>query len=275
VSLKCPKKVSGMAFRLFMHGPIVGNRQRWNGRRAVFTIDDLMQDMGLNPTTSNRDYVHRQVKAALVELTSITVSATTLNRGSERWFHSCGTGPFLSWGEIEARTGVVSMVFSEEVLSALAVFFQLLPQWVGQVRDIRALQLAQLVYSRLMRGKTPGKVEIATRDILASLGLPMEKEEVAGRKYAREMMNPVVDAIRELGRVSGDRLEIVTDWKEGINGFLGGTTRFTVRDADAVAFYERIQQSRLERAKRRKHASQRRSVAEKNNADKRMEETTP
>lgn len=218
---------------------ILGPQQGWSDDRVRFSMSFLLSFRGQKATPAKRDYYRKQFNMAVKELSEIKISATTLTKKGGKIFKAFRQLPLIEFGEMQLQTGQAYVVLPPTVIDALSKYHQLFPLWTGKIKNTRGLILVGLVFYRLRMSRTPGVAVIKNLDILAHLGLPIEKQDVPGRNYARIMIKSVLDAVQAVGFAAQHHLAIIPEYGEGIDNFLYGKTRFEATEAAVVEYYRK------------------------------------
>lgn len=234
-------KVSETAQQLFIYGFIVGERQGWRGNTARLTINEFMEYLGEDKNKNSWDYCVKKIDAALSELASHVMTITYKDKpGQNKKRDIVANTPIVQKTIRERFTGQIELLYDEGILSAARTYFAILPEWSGRVKEFNGQRLSWLIYYRMNTAKS-GSVNINNRDILEWLGLPTKKEEVKGRKYSREMVDPVLKAFESIEEAAGNSLKIRPSDDGSIDTFLSGFTQFEA-DKDAALHYKSIRE---------------------------------
>ncbi len=228
------RNLSWTAHRLLIYTLMRGNSQNWRNSSAVFNIKDYMEWAGLK----SRDAAYRQMKKDVQSITGMKLTAESF----KKYFESFYTTHLATEASIKKYTGEVRIAFAENVRHFLTQYYQLIPDWMGQLGE-NAYRMAFYLYYRARKAPVDGEGRFRVRgaDVRQFIGLP-PMEEVRNRNYDEAILRPFKKAVEEIGRVSGGALEIDMDY-DSINTFLAG--QITVGIDDTVQDYLR----RLDKAK--------------------------
>ena len=156
--------------------------------------------------------------------------------------------------------------FAENVRQFLTQYYQLIPDWMGQLSE-NAYRMAFYLYYRARKAPVDDGCNFLVRveDIINYIGLPT-KEEVKNRNYDEAIIRPFNRAVEEIEDISGGSLQMSFDY-DNINSFLAG--KMTVGIDETIQGYRhkietRRQAKQLETGKKR--AS--RKKKDDNSADK-------
>jgi len=228
------RNLSWTAHRLLIYTLMQGNRQSWRNNTAVFNIKDYMDWAGLK----SRDAAYRQIKKDVQSITGVKVTAESF----KKYFESFYTAHLATEASIKKYTGEIRIAFAENVRHFLTQYYQLIPDWMGQLGE-NAYRMAFYLYYRARKAPMDedGSFRVRVEDVIQYIGLPT-KEEVKNRNYDEAILRPFKKAVEEIARISGGALEIEMDY-DSINTFLAG--QITVGIDDTVQDYLR----KLDKAK--------------------------
>ena len=154
---------------------------------------------------------------------------------------------------IKKYTGEVQISFAENVRQFLTQYYQLIPDWMGQLSE-NAYRMAFYLYYRARKAPVDdgGNFLVRVEDIINYIGLPT-KEEVKNRNYDEAIIRPFNRAVEEIEDISGGSLQMSFDY-DNINSFLAG--KMTVGIDETIQGYRhkietRRQAKQLETGKKR------------------------
>ena len=143
--------------------------------------------------------------------------------------------------------------FAENVRQFLTQYYQLIPDWMGQLSE-NAYRMAFYLYYRARKAPVDdgGNFLVRVEDIINYIGLPT-KEEVKNRNYDEAIIRPFNRAVEEIEDISGGSLHMSFDY-DNINSFLAG--KMTVGIDETIQGYRhkietRRQAKQLETGKKR------------------------
>lgn len=228
------RNLSWTAHRLLIYTLMRGNSQNWRNNSATFSVKDYMDWAGLK----SRDAAYRQLKKDVQSITGMKLTAESF----KKYFESFYTTHLATEASIKKYTGEVRIAFAENVRHFLTQYYQLIPDWMGQLGE-NAYRMAFYLYYRARKAPVDGegRFRVRVEDVIQYIGLPT-KEEVKNRNYDEAILRPFKKAVEEIARVSGGTLEIGLDY-DSINTFLAG--QITVGIDDTVQDYLR----KLDKAK--------------------------
>lgn len=252
------KNLSWTAHRLLIYTLMRGNRDGWRDNCARFNITEYMAWSGL----SSRDAAYRQLKKDVQSITNIKLTAESY----KKYFESFYITHLATEASIKKYTGEVQISFAENVRQFLTQYYQLIPDWMGQLSE-NAYRMAFYLYYRARKAPVDdgGNFLVRVEDIINYIGLPT-KEEVKNRNYDEAIIRPFNRAVEEIEDISGGSLQMSFDY-DNINSFLAG--KMTVGIDETIQGYRhkietRRQAKQLESGKKR---ASRKKKAD-NNADK-------
>lgn len=238
------KNLSWTAHRLLIYTLMQGNRQNWRNNAATFAITDYMEWAGLK----SRDAAYRQLKKDVQSITGMKLTAESF----KKYFESFYITHLATEASIKKYTGEVRIAFAENVRHFLTQYYQLIPDWMGQLGE-NAYRMAFYLYYRARKAPVDpeGTFRVRVEDVINYIGLPT-KEEVKNRNYDEAILRPFKKAVEEIQRTSGGSLDIAMDYGN-INTFLAG--QLTVSIDEAVQGYRQ----KLEKTKAAKQLEGRKS----------------
>lgn len=236
------RNLSWTAHRLLIYTLMRGNAQNWRNSAATFLIPEYMEWAGLK----SRDAAYRQLKKDVQSITGMKLTAESF----KKYFESFYTTHLATEASIKKYTGEVRIAFAENVRHFLTQYYQLIPDWMGQLGE-NAYRMAFYLYYRARKAPVDedGCFHVRVEDVIQYIGLPT-KEEVKNRNYDEAILRPFKKAVEEIARVSGGALEIAMDY-DSINTFLAG--QLTVSVDETVQDY----QQKLDRARAAKQLESR------------------
>lgn len=236
------RNLSWTAHRLLIYTLMRGNAQNWRNSAATFLIPEYMEWAGLK----SRDAAYRQLKKDVQSITGMKLTAESF----KKYFESFYTTHLATEASIKKYTGEVRIAFAENVRHFLTQYYQLIPDWMGQLGE-NAYRMAFYLYYRARKAPVDedGCFRVRVEDVIQYIGLPT-KEEVKNRNYDEAILRPFKKAVEEIARVSGGALEIAMDY-DSINTFLAG--QLTVSVDETVQDY----QQKLDRARAAKQLESR------------------
>lgn len=222
------RNLSWTAHRLLIYTLMRGNAQNWRNNTATFAITDYMKWAGLK----SRDAAYRQLKKDVQSITGMKLTAESF----KKYFESFYTTHLATEASIKKYTGEVRIAFAENVRHFLTQYYQLIPDWMGQLGE-NAYRMAFYLYYRARKAPVDkdGCFRVRVEDVIHYIGLPT-KEEVKNRNYDEAILRPFKKAVDEISRLSDGTLEIDIDY-DNINTFLAG--QLTVGIDDTMQNYLR------------------------------------
>ena len=240
------KNLSWTAHRLLIYTLMRGNRDSWRANAAQFNIAEYMEWAGLG----SRDAAYRQIKKDIQSITNMKLTAESY----KKYFESFYITHLATEASIKKYTGEVKITFAENVRHFLTQYYQLIPDWMGQLSE-NGYRMAFYLYYRARKAPLSenGTFHVRVEDVVQYIGLPT-KEEVKNRNYDEAIMRPFNKAVEEIENLSNGSLQMSFEY-DNINTFLAG--QMTVGVDDTVQSYvHKIERSRaqkqLESAKKRK-----------------------
>lgn len=222
------RNLSWTAHRLLIYTLMRGNAQSWRNNAAVFNITEYMEWAGLK----SRDAAYRQLKKDVQSITGVKLTAESF----KKYFESFYTTHLATEASIKKYTGEVRIAFAENVRHFLTQYYQLIPDWMGQLGE-NAYRMAFYLYYRARKAPVDenGCFRVRVEDVIQYIGLPT-KEEVKNRNYDEAILRPFRKAVDEIARISGGVLEVSMDY-DSINTFLAG--QLTVAVDETVQDYQK------------------------------------
>lgn len=240
------KNLSWTAHRLLVYTLMKGNIQNWRGGAAEFNINEYMEWAGLK----SRDAAYRQLKKDVQSITGVKLTAESF----KKYFESFYTTHLATEAHIKKYTGEIRIAFADNVRLFLTQYYQLIPDWMGQLNE-NSYRMAFYLYYRARKAPLDegGHFNVRVEDIIKYIGLPT-KEEVKNRNYDEAIMKPFNKAVEEIEKVSHGSLTMDFEY-DNINTFMAG--QMTVGVDDTMRDYiHKIETSRsakqLEAKKKRR-----------------------
>lgn len=232
------KNLSWTAHRLLIYTLMRGNRDSWRGSAASFNITEYMEWAGLQ----SRDAAYRQIKKDIQSITNMKLTAESY----KKYFESFYITHLATEASIKKYTGEVKITFAENVRHFLTQYYQLIPDWMGQLSE-NSYRMAFYLFYRARKAPLDddGTFRVRVEDIVQYIGLPT-KEEVKNRNYDEAIMRPFNKAVEEIENLSNGSLQMSFDY-DNINSFLAG--QMTVGIDETVQDYvHKIERSRAQKA---------------------------
>ena len=210
---KYTKNLSWTAHRLLIYTLMCGNRDGWRGNAADFNLADYMAWSGL----ASRDAAYRQLKKDVQSITNLKLTAESY----KKYFESFYITHLATEANIKKYTGEVHIAFAENVRLFLTQYYQLIPDWMGQLSE-NAYRLAYYLYYRARKAPLDedGSFLVRVEDIIQYIGLPT-KEEVKNRNYDEAIIRPFNKAVEEIESIANGSIHMSFDY-DNINSFLAG-----------------------------------------------------
>lgn len=207
------KNLSWTAHRLLVYTLTQGNAHGWRNNTASFNIKDYMDWAGLK----SRDAAYRQLKKDVQSITNMKLTAESF----KKYFESFYTTHLATEASIKKYTGEVKIAFAENVRHFLTQYYQLIPDWMGQLSE-NAYRMAFYLFYRARKAPidSGGSFRVRVEDIIQYIGLPT-KEEVKNRNYDEAIVRPFTKAVEEIEDISGGSLRMEFEY-DNINTFLAG-----------------------------------------------------
>ena len=231
---KYTKNLSWTAHRLLIYTLMCGNRDGWRNNRAEFNITDYMAWAGL----SSRDAAYRQLKKDVQSITNMKLTAESY----KKYFESFYITHLATEAHIKKYTGEVQISFAENVRLFLTQYYQLIPDWMGQLSE-NAYRLAFYLFYRARKAPLDedGNFLVRVEDIINYIGLPT-KEEVKNRNYDEAINRPFNKAVEEIENISVGSLHMSFEY-DNINSFLAGKMTVGI-DNTMQDYLHKIERSR-------------------------------
>lgn len=228
------RNLSWTAHRLLIYTLMIGNTQNWRNNTATFNITDYMDWAGLK----SRDAAYRQLKRDVQSITGMKITAESF----KKYFESFYTTHLATEAEIKKYTGEVRIAFAENVRHFLTQYYQLIPDWMGQLSE-NAYRMAFYLFYRARKAPLDKNSTFNIRiiDIINYIGLPT-KEEVKNRNYDEAIVRPFNKAVEEIENISGGSLQMEFDY-DNINTFLAGQMSVGI-DETMTDYLQKLEHSR-------------------------------
>jgi len=248
------KNLSWTAHRLLIYTLMRGNRDSWRGGAASFNITDYMEWAGLQ----SRDAAYRQVKKDIQSITNMKLTAESY----KKYFESFYITHLATEASIKKYSGEVKICFAENVRHFLTQYYQLIPDWMGQLSE-NSYRMAFYLFYRARKAPLSenGTFHVRVEDIVQYIGLPT-KEEVKNRNYDEAIMRPFNKAVEEIENLSAGSLQMSFEY-DNINTFLAGQMTVGV-DETVQDYVHKIERSRSQKAL---EASKKRKKSEKKDGE--------
>ena len=239
------KNLSWTAHRLLIYTLMKGNTQNWRSNAATFNITEYMEWAGLK----SRDAAYRQLKKDVQSITNVKLTAESY----KKYFESFYITHLATEASIKKYTGEVRIAFAENVRHFLTQYYQLIPDWMGQLSE-NGYRMAFYLFYRARKAPLTdeGTFRVRVEDIIKYIGLPT-KEEVKNRNYDEAIMRPFNKAVEEIEGLSGGALQMGFEY-DNINSFLAGQMTVGV-DEVMRGYVRKIEKARTAKqleAKKRK-----------------------
>lgn len=220
------KNLSWTAHRLLIYTLMKGNTQNWRNNAATFNITDYMDWAGLK----SRDAAYRQLKKDMQSITGMKITAESF----KKYFESFYITHLATEASVKKYTGEVRIAFAENVRHFLTQYYQLIPDWMGQLSE-NAYRMAFYLFYRARKApiSDDGTFRVRVEDIINYIGLPT-KEEVKNRNYDEAIMRPFNKAVEEIENIADGSIRMDFTY-DNINTFLAG--QMTVGIDDTVQDY--------------------------------------
>jgi len=255
VTLNGVNRFSKSSIQLLFQIFIAGNAQNWHSNTVRVSRAEMLKKMGVSGSNNTIDYYRKSSKKVLGELQTLSIAIATSTSKGKAILKECANTPLLTHASIKTGSGEISFSLNPDIVFSLSRYHHIFPEKALQIHNRHGILLAQLVYFRLAMSRTPGLVNVRNRDILAALGLPTDKKNVLGRRYRRDMQEPVIEAIYAINAVISDDLAIDFDESCDINTFLAGFITFRVINPAALEYYQRFHTSRIAAREKRVRGS--------------------
>ena len=216
------KNLSWTAHRLLIYTLMRGNADNWRNNTATFSIEEYMAWAGLK----SRDAAYRQLKKDMQSITSMKITAESF----KKYFESFYITHLATEASIKKYTGEVRISFAENVRHFLTQYYQLIPDWMGQLSE-NAYRLAFYLFYRARKAPIDedGTFRVKIEDIIHYIGLPT-KEEVKNRNYDEAIIRPFNKAVEEIENIAGGSIHMDFDYDD-INTFLAGKMNVGIDEA--------------------------------------------
>lgn len=244
------KNLSWTAHRLLIYTLMRGNADNWRNNTATFSIEEYMAWAGLK----SRDAAYRQLKKDMQSITGMKITAESF----KKYFESFYITHLATEASIKKYTGEIRISFAENVRHFLTQYYQLIPDWMGQLSE-NAYRLAFYLFYRARKAPIDddGMFRVKIEDIIHYIGLPT-KEEVKNRNYDEAIIRPFNKAVEEIEKISGGSIRMEFDYDD-INTFLAGRMNVGI-DETMQNYIQKIEKTKtakqLEGKKPRKKKSE-------------------
>ena len=198
----------------------------------------------------SRDAAYRQLKKDMQSITGMKITAESF----KKYFESFCITHLATEAPIKKYTGEVRISFTENVRHFLTQYYQLIPDWMGQLSENSYILAFYLFYrARKAPVDEDGTFRVKIEDIVHYIGLPT-KEEVKNRNYDEAIIRPFNKAVEEIENISGDFIRMEFDYDD-INTFLAGKMNVGI-DETMQSYSQKIKKAKtvkqLEAKKTRK-----------------------
>ena len=216
------KNLCWTAHRLLIYTLMRGNADNWRNNTATFSIEEYMAWAGLK----SRDAAYRQLKKDMQSITGMKITAESF----KKYFESFYITHLATEASIKKYTGEVRISFAENVRHFLTQYYQLIPDWMGQLSE-NAYRLAFYLFYRARKAPIDedGTFRVKIEDIIHYIGLPT-KEEVKNRNYDEAIIRPFNKAVEEIENIAGGSIHMDFDYDD-INTFLAGKMNVGIDEA--------------------------------------------
>ena len=216
------KNLSRAAARPVIYTLMRGNADNWRNNTATFSIEEYMAWAGLK----SRDAAYRQLKKDMQSITGMKITAESF----KKYFESFYITHLATEASIKKYTGEVRISFAENVRHFLTQYYQLIPDWMGQLSE-NAYRLAFYLFYRARKAPIDedGTFRVKIEDIIHYIGLPT-KEEVKNRNYDEAIIRPFNKAVEEIENIAGGSIHMDFDYDD-INTFLAGKMNVGIDEA--------------------------------------------
>ena len=242
------KNLSWTAHRLLIYTLMRGNADNWRNNTATFSIEEYMAWAGLK----SRDAAYRQLKKDMQSITGMKITAESF----KKYFESFYITHLATEASIKKYTGEVRISFAENVRHFLTQYYQLIPDWMGQLSE-NAYRLAFYLFYRARKAPIDedGTFRVKIEDIIHYIGLPT-KEEVKNRNYDEAIIRPFNKAVEEIENIAGGSIHMDFDYDD-INTFLAGKMNVGIDEA-MQSYIQKIEKTKtakqLEKPRKKKPA---------------------
>ena len=250
------KNLSWTAHRLLIYTLMRGNADNWRNNTATFSIEEYMAWAGLK----SRDAAYRQLKKDMQSITGMKITAESY----KKYFESFYITHLATEASIKKYTGEVRISFAENVRHFLTQYYQLIPDWMGQLSE-NSYRLAFYLFYRARKAPIDenGTFRVKIEDIINYIGLPT-KEEVKNRNYDEAIIRPFNKAVEEIENISGGSIHMDFDYDD-INTFLAGKMNVGI-DQTMQGYIQKLEKTKttkqLEAKKNRKKKAKPEETAE-------------
>lgn len=228
------KNLSWTAHRLLIYTLMRGNADNWRNNTATFSIEEYMAWAGLK----SRDAAYRQLKKDMQSITGMKITAESF----KKYFESFYITHLATEASIKKYTGEVRISFAENVRHFLTQYYQLIPDWMGQLSE-NSYRLAFYLFYRARKAPIDGDgtFRVKIEDIIHYIGLPT-KEEVKNRNYDEAIIRPFNKAVEEIENISGGSIRMEFDYDD-INTFLAGKMNVGI-DQTMQGYIQKIEKTK-------------------------------
>ena len=228
------KNLSWTAHRLLIYTLMRGNADNWRNNTATFSIEEYMAWAGLK----SRDAAYRQLKKDMQSITGMKITAESF----KKYFESFYITHLATEASIKKYTGEVRISFAENVRHFLTQYYQLIPDWMGQLSE-NSYRLAFYLFYRARKAPIDGDgtFRVKIEDIIHYIGLPT-KEEVKNRNYDEAIIRPFNKAVEEIENISGGSIHMEFDYDD-INTFLAGKMNVGI-DQTMQGYIQKIEKTK-------------------------------
>lgn len=228
------KNLSWTAHRLLIYTLMRGNADNWRNNTATFSIEEYMAWAGLK----SRDAAYRQLKKDMQSITGMKITAESF----KKYFESFYITHLATEASIKKYTGEVRISFAENVRHFLTQYYQLIPDWMGQLSE-NSYRLAFYLFYRARKAPIDGDgtFRVKIEDIIHYIGLPT-KEEVKNRNYDEAIIRPFNKAVEEIENISGGSIRMEFDYDD-INTFLAGKMNVGI-DQTMQGYIQKIEKAK-------------------------------
>lgn len=228
------KNLSWTAHRLLIYTLMRGNADNWRNNTATFSIEEYMAWAGLK----SRDAAYRQLKKDMQSITGMKITAESF----KKYFESFYITHLATEASIKKYTGEVRIAFAENVRHFLTQYYQLIPDWMGQLSE-NSYRLAFYLFYRARKAPIDedGIFRVKIEDIIHYIGLPT-KEEVKNRNYDEAIIRPFNKAVEEIENISGGSIHMDFDYDD-INTFLAGRMNVGI-DQTMQGYIQKIEKTK-------------------------------
>lgn len=228
------KKLSWTAHRLLIYTLMKGNTQNWRNNTATFGIQEYMDWAGVK----SRDAAYRQIKKDIQSITNVKLTAESF----KKYFESFYITHLATEASIKKYTGEIQITFAENVRRFLTQYYQLIPDWMGQLSE-NSYRLAFYLFYRARKAQIDdeGTFRVRIEDIIHYIGLPT-KEEVKNRNYDEAIIRPFNKAVEEIEAKADGSIKMEFDYTD-INTFLAGRMNVGI-DQTMQSYIQKIEKTK-------------------------------